>query len=215
FDPLAELVAGRRRDRDGGADAVLGTDAVAALHPAGLIEQLVRLLRVVALLGQALWRRPALRDRGAADPRLAEEKPVDDLLLGRRVDERAAQIDVTEHRMDRVRVGTVLVHGGVHLDAFDTRSGRDRELDVRVLLEVRELRLDEVPHPLYLSGLQLRDGDLACGDAAEDDLVQVRLALLAVIRVPFHGDRVAGLEVRDDERTGAQRLAAVVARADI
>ena len=161
LDALTRGIAGGRHDGDRGTHAALRADAVCPLGPARLIEQLARLRGVVAFLHEAFRRRPTFRDRRTGGLGLAEEELVDDLLLGRGVDERTAHPDVAQHRVHRVGIGPLLVLGGVDLDALDPCGRDDDDLEVGISFEVWRLRLQEIPHALDFSRLELGHGDLA------------------------------------------------------
>src|SRR5213594_34088 len=112
---LTKLVAGRGRVCERQPHAVLGADAIRTLDPRGGLEGRARLRGVVSLLRAGVLR-PALRDRRGSGFRLAEQELVDDLLLGRRVQEGPAYRAVSEDGVRAVRVRVLPVLRGVDLD---------------------------------------------------------------------------------------------------
>src|SRR2546427_383681 len=213
-EELVVLLVAPARDVPPLSLVVLGADAVAALLPAGRLEDLVGLVDVELVL-----RVPRVEPL-----RLVEEvgsgdacAPVDLLLHGGAIDEEVERLPdggIGEERVLRLEAGALAVDvfpriGVVELDVLDVAARCDVGLAPAALLHALEvLVLDlQVPGEVVLAGLDDgAGGRVGVAAALHLDGVEVRAVGHVIGRVQFALDEVARLEVGEPVGPGAHRL---------
>ena len=194
--------------------AVLLADAVGALLPARLLQDVDRLVDVelvLRVLGAEAFRIVDEVGRGAAGAAvdvLLDRIPVDQQR------QRLAHRRIAERRMLGLDARALAVDlgpriGAVELDVLDEARILDVDAALAALLQAREdLVLDlHVPGEVELAGLQhgARRRDRVAA-ALHLDGVEVRAVLDVVVRVDHAGHHVARLEVLEHVGAGADRL---------
>ena len=194
FGLLAQQVAGRGGDAQLHAQAVLGADAVVALDPAGLVQELVGLLHAV-FAGRLRAAEGAAGHHAVAHVHPAIHQRIDHGLLVGGILDRLTHLGVGE---DRVRVGGGVgrgIHGGVgeveqqQLVLACLGCGIGDALVLQAI-ERGEIGLGDVPQGGDLAGAEELYADLAAGQDLDDHLVEVGLARLPVIRIRCKLDEV-------------------------